>query len=515
MWNTVWRVSFGVLIVSATAHAAPPAWCGGDFKNGFEVKDLEKFDGESPINQLRMAVEAQCTTDLRGDASAIPKVVGPWAKRAGMTDQDWADAVPYLANRYSTSTIWARKDDGLSSTWSPIDQWLELSNGPNYNTKQAIDPIYLADSLGDKLTQLGRAGFIKQCLLAKMPSMYATCQGDIDALDRSKAIEELRNDKSFDATTRMTVRLSLLELWNELDGYPKLQKAAQAKDPAYAKMWDIAATARAGWAKSVDPSLVELLHSMEDAYQLNSHKASDGCDAKTWAAFHNVVAAMPAKTFGDLSAGDGPFSEPIDQATELIVNTPNGYLASMAYYQCENIIEEHLDYLVRTLGSSLSAWPGYRGPRNAALTAIASAGLKLDERGAEIDFPKLARRVSPMTSGGGGGRGIIAKLATKGDMTTITFATERSKERQCAKGHSTNHIRAFDTAGDPVYTYICEKYTTVTIDEPPSDPITVPKRYAADLKKGMFVNIGETAVLMAYPKAGAPVPAVVAGVAVK
>src|SRR4051812_565490 len=121
MCSTVWRVTIGVLIATTTAQAAPPAWCGEGVKNSYGVvtKDLAKFDEQNPVGQLRIAVAAQCNADIKGDASAIPKVIGPWAKRAGMTDQDWADAVAFLPNRYSTNAIWARKDDGLSSTWSP------------------------------------------------------------------------------------------------------------------------------------------------------------------------------------------------------------------------------------------------------------------------------------------------------------------------------------------------------------------------------------------------------------
>jgi len=55
----------------------------------------------------------------------------------------------------------------------------------------------------------------------------------------------------------------------------------------------------------------------------------------------------------------------------------------------------------------------------------------------------------------------------------------------------------------------------VTFNEPPAPPQTVNSRYAAGLKKGMFVSVVEDVVTVAYAKSGAPAPSMVAGVPVK
>lgn len=121
------------------------------------------------------------------------------------------------------------------------------------------------------------------------------------------------------------------------------------------------------------------------------------------------------------------------------------------------------------------------------------------------------------TSGGssGGGRGVIAKVKVSGETATIEFAKVKSKQTECTKGRQTNRITQIRSDGTIVYQYLCLASKTVTINESPFPPQTVNARYAAGLKKGMFVANVEDVVILAYPKPGAALPGMLAGVPVK
>jgi hypothetical protein len=310
----------------------------------------------------------------------------------------------------------------------------------------------------------------------------------------------------------MVVRIAAYQLAPKLAKHPAEVKALIATDPAYGQMFKLADDARRAMAIA-DPALLELATAMDEARVSGSRKAAAGCEDRTWAAWKKVVGAVPAKRFAGLIGEPGnSFTE---QVAALLIGDPSGYLASLAFFTCHSLGPKQ-DYLVRTLGGAMSRWPGFRGPRTAADTMILSANLQLDARDARIEYPDLQRSWIDSNGGSsGGGSGEIAKVTTSGATATIELAKVKSKQQNCVKGHRTNRITMIRTDGVLVYEYVCEKYQTVTINEPPAPPQTVNARYAEGLKKGMAVSVTEDVVTVAYPKNGAELPSVVAGVPVR
>jgi hypothetical protein len=309
----------------------------------------------------------------------------------------------------------------------------------------------------------------------------------------------------------MLIRFGLDRLGARLAAHAKEVDRWKKKDPAYARMFEIAATARKDWdAKAgANAALLELVLTMDDARATSSKKAFEGCEAKTWAAFKAGMATIPAKEFEALSTDDVP-STFLTGAVGIMGNSFPAYNAAIALYMCHQGIKKE-DILIKTIGVGLQRWPGYRGPRSAAFTAILTAGLELDDTSSKISFPTLVR-VWLQGSSAGGNMGTIAKIVKDGDTATIEFAPKFAKQEQCAQSRSTNRLVQITASGTFIYGSVCLKHKTVTVNKAPS-PEKVPVRYVEALKPGMNVMAGDI-VLAAWNK-GSKTPAVVAGAVVK
>jgi len=505
------------LLPAATARAEP-AWCkGATEKINVSDYDWKNFEGDDPRYVLTTVVGAMCfpNEDSKRDAKIVAAGMEKWSKLLDMTEADWADAADYTATKYGDTLY--MKDKAAWSSFGAIDQWTGIARSTMGASNLAVDPTYLTDAFGAKLTELGRASYVNLCVNEEEDvAIWAICQGDVEALDRAKVASDLRNDTSQSGYQKMLIRMDLYKLWPKLEKHRARVKDLQAKDPGYAKMFQVAAAARKEWPAKADPKLVELVSAMDDARVTNSRNAQKGCDEKTWDAFRNTVGAIPASTFsGVIHDPTKSTSSPLEQAMANVINTPNGYLASLALHLCARF-EEKPDYLARVLGGSMQRWAGFRGPRNAAHTAVLTGGIELDDRDAKIEFPDLSRPWIYGDSGSsGGGTGEIGKVKPGDATTVVEFAKVKSKQQECVKGRQTNRITQIRSDGTIIYQYICDKWQTVTLNEPPFDPQTVKSRYATALKKGNFVHIVENVVVMAYPKNGDATPHVVAGVPVK
>lgn len=511
--------AFGLcVLVSATAQAEP-GWCKsaeGKLNVYGPLEDV--YTEQDPLDAVYSLVAAICfpDEDARRDLKKLEATRQEWSKRLAMSEDDWADAAVWASHgqgERNAPSLYPRDTKMAWSQWSPVDQYGGILNSTMGDSSRVVDAAYLTDAFGAKLSEAGRLAYITVCLGSNAGVVeMAMCQPDIAALDSKKLSVELRADTAHDGYQRMIVRIAAYQLAPKLKQRAADVKALVAKDPGYAKMFGLAEGARKDFAK-VDGKLLELLGTMDDARVTNSRKASEGCGEKTWEAWKGVVSAIPAKSFGALH--DEPGNSFLEQAMALVIGSPNGYLASMSLYLCGAVTEKE-DYLIRILGSALSRWPGFRGPRTAAHTAILTAGITLDDRDARIEYPDVGRPwIEGSGSSGGGGTGEVAAVKAKGATTTIELAKVKTKQTECTKGHQTNRVTQIRSDGSLVYEYVCQATKVVVINEPPAPPQTVNSRYAAGLKKGMFVHVTEDVVTVTYPKNGATNPSFVAGIPVK
>lgn len=507
-----------IVTLSAPASAAP-AWCATDGATSFNdgMDNLESDDARDAIKSI---VGHACY----GGGDPSPARIR-WSKRLGMVDADWADAA-----------VWASQDQGdrmqnviyidlqgqklgigesLKRAWSsfgPFDQYAAISRGLGDNLSN--DKHYVADAFGAKLTEVGRLAYIEACLATKDATVvrWAMCDGDIAALDRAKLLAEVRADKTRSGADRMAIRIRLDRVNQALATHRSAVKAAAAQDPAYAKMFELAAQTRTEWTArwKNDAALVALTLAMDDARAKDSKKGFAGCEEATQTPFDAAVAKLDGKKLA--GAPDDVQNPFFTQAMAAVVATPSGYLASVAYYLCRSRAGGKPNAVTHALGDAMQRWPGHRGPRSATYTAILMAGLELDTASDKIDYPALSRAVFD-GRGTRGTRGTIAKLIRDGDTAQIVFEKKTKQVPECTDYHRNNRIVQIRRDGTLVYESSCGSYKMVTVDVTPP-PMTVDARYTTGLTAGTRVSVTDDVVVAAWKK-DAKAPSMLVGVALE
>ena len=409
------------------------------------------------------------------------------------------------------------KPDVAWSKLGPVDQYAAISFA--FYTDQ--DGTYMADALGSsgKLTEAGRLAYVAGCIRAKEPAAWAMCAADVAAFDVAELSAELRADTAQPGWRRMTVRLIAADLHGALGAHAADVKAAIADDPAYARMFDLAAQARVAWdaRATQDAALRVAALAMDDARISRSRRALEGCGDPTLAAWRTAVGAIPAARFAGVKqieiygAPHGIEQEVVtplaDQLLTVVASDPAGYLASVAVATC--------DATAVPLGGVLARWPGLRGPRTAALTAMMTTGLELDREGAKIAWPTVRRTwFAGRRTDGDGGRGVILAVRLHGDRAEVEFVHKPATYESCDQARETSRIDHIDLAGNFIYQRACLKWSTRKADLR-ARTLTVPARAAAGLEPGMFADLAADRVQVAWAKPGAKLPSIVFGVPVK
>lgn len=518
---------------------AEPGWCSAVGQNrldsGGSLKDAT--DGDDPRNALRDLVARTCKPDAEskehmGDLDAARK---KWSARLDLTEEDWADVADYATLgqgermngkvRVNTNGQEMGIGDTLKRPWSsfdPIDQFAMLSAEAGASGDLALDFNYLADALGDKLSETGRLAYVMRCIKSSRNEavQWAMCQADVDKLDPKKIGAELRANKVYSGADKIRVRVELDEMKPVLTSHAARVKKLVSSDPGYAKLFEVAAATSKEWegrGKS-DAALLALVAEMDDARATKSRKAFTGCEDKTWAAWKTAMATVPAKKFEGMRDDRENGKSFVDTAMGPVVTNPSVFLASVAMVTCMTVGQErgaHHDILIRLLGDAMQRWPGYRGPRTSTQTAIMTAGIELDDRDAKLEYPNVFR---PFDGGGGsrsgGGSGVIGALKPAGKTTTVEFKKQMVKQVQCAQARQTNRITQIRPDGSLIYESICTRNETVTVDK--SDrPQNVNPRYLEGVKPGMFISIIEDVAIATWAKPGTAAPSMVFGVALK
>lgn len=373
-----------------------------------------------------------------------------------------------------------------------------------------MHPAYLADMLGDKYPMLGRTAFLYVCLKADMPTASAVCQGDVEAFDAGKAIAEIDADKAH-AELHASAKALVAEVKGMVAAQPAKLKAWADKDDAYKKMFEIAATARKQPYGSAE--LRSLVLDIDDARRTGSRKALAGCETKVWPQWVKAVSAIPANKFG-LEYEDS-MSDVWKNHAATIVGTTDGYLAAIAAVGClppDNGFEHVRD--------ALNFWPGARGPRNGALTAMRKANLQLDKKDAKIEWPSVDRRqffgnYETPSGNSQAGRAPVKTVTVQGDKIQLTYGDIKGKAIKCTDYHPGVVPARIDASGNIIYESSCGKYEQVEVNHGAPNPTVDEKRYAEGVKPGVIVSFKENVIHYVMANLQSKYPTVVLGAPVK
>ncbi|MEJ7601006.1 MAG: hypothetical protein WKG01_24080, partial [Kofleriaceae bacterium] len=442
-----------------------------------------------------------------------------WMQRLWITEAEWAkDVVDWLNIEISTrsSTNMTATKDVAWSALNPVEQFALIHTAGGDSNTFSLHPgakNYIADAL--PLSETARLAYVIHCIDTNVAVQWAVCQGDIEALAPAKIAAELRTDTRRTAGDRMTIRRYLAEVAELQKEFPGAMKNLAAQDPAYAKVFEIAKATRAQWASTAGSrtELLALVRKMDDARVVRSKSALAGCSEQTRAAFAKAVRKLGAKRFENVKGDSTTHVSFLENALGAVLGDVDGYLAANALYACEGAT----DHLLVEIGKSIGNWPGHRGPRTAIMTAIRAANLELDRQGETLVIPMTSLPLGGDRGkrlGDGTGLGVIAAIEDEGDVLRIEFPKSTGTADICVRTVRTNRISRIDDKGNVYYEIHCTKYELQKIDTT-KKPVTVAKRYAAGLARGVFVETSGGTVEAVWAKPSSPRPIAAFGVLLK
>lgn len=512
------------LVAVGTASAAPPVWCKGA---SVERVDLSRLSSKDVREVLKTFVSAECAPSSEVDAhrSEIEAARAAWSKRLGMIESDWADAVAYVASD-GDSWIEAKLSTDVLSAATPLDQYAVITDASA--TSSTIDAIYATDMFEDKLSEVGRFAFLgAMCFgtgrnsvsdgsgMVGTEVLWAICQPDFERFDLAKLLAELRADTAHDGALKMKLRLAVLDLPKRITAHAADVQQMLKRDDGNRKLFELAAAARAEWSSGTgkNAKLLDLVLMMESAQRAKSRKLFADCAPRTEVALANAVASIPARAFAgmhdDRRDPAGGFAS---SAGAVLAQSPAVHLAAIAFTLCTP--ESGLSELLK---ASLSAGPGLRGPRNAALSKIKTTNIAYDKVDAKLSFPS-PRPYGDRYPGGHVGvtseGGVVKSVKRNADLVIVEVEKSSEKQEQCLKSHSTGKVSRVRDDGSVEYHRICDRSGVVTIDTTPKS-FELSAKYAPWLKPGVRFSAVDRDAIAIWPSKAAKAPSVVLGAEVK
>lgn len=503
------------------------AWCK-DVPDDNQWNDVEDiFSGTVDVDRVLPTIatvlchpDSDASHPSRTKRDQIEAARQAWLAKLGMTEAEWATdymewhAIPF-AHRNASHVPWPQPKLAWS-TMGPIDQHSYILQdtglaGP-FTLNGLVAKAYVADAM--PLTEAGRLAYIDVCLGETNPVVWATCQADIEAFDRAKYVTEIRSDKSRSGADRTWLRFQLAHLDEALAAHAKRVKEVSARDPAFAKLFEIGKATHAQWKERPRGELLSLVAALDDARETGSKKAMSGCGPKALAQLEKALGVLPASTFDGVQSDPNNGKSFTANALGLFISSPEIYLAANALVACG--VPNH--YLVEQLGKALPSWPGFRGPRTATLTTILLANLELDARGESLEVPQATLPIaierasswSPVRSVSG----TPSKIETRGDEVTLVFPKTSEVQQHCTGWRETNRINMIGSDGRIHYRMVCLGTKPVRVDTT-IPPVTIAKRYAAGVAAGRFVSTIGNVVEAVWAKPNAKRPIAVYGVVLK
>jgi hypothetical protein len=512
-------IAFAAASVPHVASAGVPAWCKGSGDAGDE--ELKQMASSDATEAVAAIAKASCTSghDIDAHRKDVDAARAAWNKKLAMTDADWADAIAYADSDHAFKADLSGK--GLDKL-TPIDQFKAIHDA----FEDVTDSLYIADALDARLTEAGRVAFLMWC--AKDDNVarpldgnvvkWAACQGDIDKLDLNKLGTELRGDTAHDGAARMWIRLHAYELAAELKNIATKKAALIKKDDEYGKVFDAAKKGRDDWQKTLgsNAKLLQLVEATDSGVLFHSRKLLDGCEAKTAEALATAVATVPAKSFTAMHDDrEDPYKGFAAKAGPMLAGIPLVHMAAIAYVECQPKSGTG-DFL----GDFIQRLPGWRGPRDAAIGAIANTQFKFDDTSLPpLDFPNLENRPYRREGAAAGSAGGVLKtVKVAGDKLDVAIEKTTRTVEMCVKEHRGNTARIYWGSGRVEWDMVCDQSKPTQIDTTWSN-FSINKSSQKVLKAGVVfsANYGtdNADVIATWPSKTATLPTWVLGATVK
>ncbi len=377
------------------------------------------------------------------------------------------------------------------STWTAAQQWMPHGKwGASYGYNNLSGAIALADELGERLSELGRASLIETCFQhakenATSALIWAICGHDVALLDLQKLRAELAAEDIGPASHDEV----MAEVSNWLATAKKVGAAVEAAakdDPGVAALVQLGQSAREEWAAyaSKNQDAIERFLALKDAVRSgkSNHKNYTGCYEATQPAFARLVRAtkFPWDVQGD----------PLPFHVSFVTATPVGYVTTVAYAACAFGQDPSGEALYAAAANQPGGGARF-GARSIALAralapsfkpAFAERSLRMDEMAFPwkygMTMPGANSITAIMTPGGG----VVAGMKPDGAVTRISFRGDTVDE--CLEWVDTNRVAQVTPNGSVSYQKVCKRRGRVANQ---ASAVNVASKYLGGISAGVHL----------------------------
>ncbi len=320
------------------------------------------------------------------------------------------------------------------ASWTPVQQWRE---GDGMTSSHPVKFSLMADELGSRLSELGRARVIQNCLrhaekLENGALAWSVCRYDVNALD----LKKLENELTAAGITGVE-KTSTLEYVKDIVKTAKLTgdpiEALAKTEPGVQQILKQGDDARTEWAayESKNKTIIDRYLALKDAVRTNrgNDQAFAGCYEATQPAFAKVVKAALSKIPYDTGkdAIDGYTSGYLSY----IPTAKESYIAAVSYAACLWSLHDSAAHFYRLAGSQPNG-KSIAGPRTLAISKLIDETFKpkFADRSLGFNRPSDWSAGPPVEAASQrdaalvNAEGTIGTMKANGEMTKVVFKGE-------------------------------------------------------------------------------------------
>jgi hypothetical protein len=384
---------------------------------------------------------------------------------------------------------------GPIMAWTATQQWMPYearrSAASDYGYGSLAGHMLLADELGDKLSELGRASLVDRCFSetnyqadAKSTLVWALCGPDAKALDLKKLESELASVKP-DEKAAVVARAK--EIKDKSMKVGAAMDTAAKDDPGLQQLFKITDQSKAEWSAYIAKNKADFDRHLALKDAVRSGKSNNpgfkGCYEATKPGFEKLVKAAAPKIPWDVG------NDYLPGYVRYLRATPEGYITTVAWAACAWSIHESGEAPYVAAANSEFGGSFRAGWRTITLGKVLDedkfkpkfADRSLNMRdwtfqwkyGAEMTGVRNIAAIMTRSEG------VVGTLKVEGEVTKVAFKGD--KVEACLQWKETNKPTGVAAGGQVTYEKVCKKRGMV---DNQTTAVEVPTKYMTGVKVG-------------------------------